>query len=147
MPPYYVHRQVSKPVIGSFAVLLGLALGLGLWVQPPLPAWIIGAGVLALMAVVHALFVSLTVTVSAQEVDCYFGPGVFRWRIPRADVTAAAASRISPLHGLGLKWLPGRWLYIASPGPAVELRLRTGSAVHLSTDDQEGLLHALAVPA
>ncbi len=103
---------------------LGLAMALGLVIL----AW---------------LFSSLTVTVSNDELDWYFGPGAWKYRMPLSEIAAVSIVRNSILSGFGIRMRPGFRLYNVSGLDAVELRLKSGEIRRIGTDDASGLAAAL----
>jgi hypothetical protein len=71
----------------------------------------IGLPLALLFAVLAWLFSSLTVTVSGDVLQWYFGPGVWKYRLPRADIAAVRIVRNSVLNGFGIRMRPGFRLY------------------------------------
>lgn len=78
-----------------------------------------------------------------NEVRWHFGPGLWTYRIPRADIDSARPVRNSWLNGFGIRMRPGFRLYNVSGLDAVELRLKTGDIRRIGTDDPNGLATAL----
>jgi hypothetical protein len=141
MSDHYEHRQIgtlmvvvlclAAAVAGTTAIMnqsegrwLGLAIALGCTVL----AW---------------LFSSLTVIVNGNELQWYFGPGAWRYRMARADIANVSIVRNSPLNGFGIRMRPGFRLYNVSGLDAVELHLKNGEVRRIGTDDASGLAAAL----
>jgi hypothetical protein len=82
--------------------------------------------------------------VTEDEIRWYFGPGLWRYRIARADIAAAQIVRNSWLNGFGIRMRPGFRLYNVAGLDAVELRLKSGDIRRLGTDDARELAAALA---
>jgi hypothetical protein len=99
---------------------------------------------LALLLVIMAwLFSSLTVIVSDQDLEWYFGPGAWKYRMARADIAGVSLVRNSVLNGFGIRVMPGFRLYNVSGLDAVELRLTSGEIRRIGSDDARGLAGAL----
>ena len=89
------------------------------------------------------LFSSLTVEVSDDQVRWHFGPGIWSYRIPLAEIESIKVVRNSWLNGFGIRMRPGFRLYNVSGLDAVELRLRSGDIRRIGTDDPQGLAASL----
>jgi hypothetical protein len=89
------------------------------------------------------LFSSLTVVVSDNQLQWYFGPGLWKYRMPLPDVAGVQIVRNNVLNGFGIRMRPGFRLYNVSGLDAVELRLTNGEVRRLGTDDAAGLAAAL----
>jgi hypothetical protein len=96
-----------------------------------------------LLVVVAWLFSSLTVSVSENELQWSFGPGLLSFRMALADIAGVSIVRNSPLNGFGVRMRPGFRLYNVSGLDAVELRLKNGDIRRIGTDDASGLAAAL----
>jgi hypothetical protein len=141
MPDRYEHTQ---PGVLMIVVLLAGALvfaaaaymnaGAARWV-----ALIVALGFVALAW----LFSSLTVMVSENHLQWYFGPGLWKYRMPLSDIAAVQIVRNGVFNGFGIRMRPGFRLYNVSGLDAVELRLTNGEVRRLGTDDTAGLAAAL----
>ena len=86
MRPLYRHKQsghvLQRALIGSAAgiFILGLIVG-----EVP-----IALPVAAVLALAGWAFSSLTVEISPDELTWFFGPGVYRKRIPRDEIVNAS---------------------------------------------------------
>ena len=80
-----------------------------------------------------------------------FGPiRLIRDRFEVADITSARVVRNSPLHGIGMRYIPHGRLWNVWGLDAVELQLRNGTRFRIGTDEPQALLAALrqsGVPA
>jgi len=117
-----------------FAILAFLTAGGGRWA---------GAAVALGLLVLAWLFSSLTVSVSDSDVQWHFGPGLWRYRLPLADIVNVSIVRNSVLNGFGIRMRPGFRLYNVSGLDAVELQLKSGDIRRIGTDDARGLAAAL----
>jgi hypothetical protein len=89
------------------------------------------------------LFSSLTVSVSDNELQWRFGPGLWSYRMALADIAGVSIVRNSVLNGFGIRMRPGFRLYNVSGLDAVELQLKSGDVRRIGTDDASGLAAAL----
>jgi len=96
-----------------------------------------------LMAVALVLFWSLTVEVSVSELVFWFGPGLIRKRIPLDEIASAEPARTTFWQGWGIHWTSRGWLYNISGFGAVHVRLWTGKALLVGTDEPEALADAI----
>ncbi|HUU10830.1 MAG TPA: hypothetical protein VM431_09865 [Phycisphaerae bacterium] len=100
-------------------------------------------GVAVILAATTALFWSMTITVTDDELVWHFGPGVIRKRVPLADVASCQPTRTSFWNGWGIHWSPRGWVYNVSGFGAVDVRLISGKALRLGTDEPEALAEAI----
>jgi hypothetical protein len=101
------------------------------------------AAVLILLLAVAAVFSSLTVEVSDNELRWHFGPGLWAYRVPLSDIQTVAAVRNLWWNGFGIRIGTGFRLYNVSGLDAVELRLKSSDVRRIGTDDPQGLAQAL----
>ncbi len=136
----YHHTQFGATSLALlFAVSVVIALN-GLH-QPSL-RWIMWA-MLALMAVLAVMNATLTVDVDEREISWFFGPGLWRYRIARADIDGVSVVHRPCWAGYGIRWWGNARLYRVSGHDAVELRLKSGDVRRIGTDDPQGLVAAL----
>jgi hypothetical protein len=137
----YRHTQVGY---------LMLALDLVLIVLLGVPGVASGSGSLLLGAaialVVAVIFSTMTIEVSDGVLRYHFGPRMFGKRIPIQEVAAATPSRSRWWEGIGIRITPRGMLYTVAIGPAVEIRLLSGTRFRIGTDQQAALLSALGAP-
>jgi hypothetical protein len=141
MPDRYEHTQPGTlmcVVLLVGALVFGAAaymnVGAGRWA-----ALLVMFGFVALAW----LFSSLTVVVSDNQLQWYFGPGLWMYRMPLSDIAGVQIVRNNVLNGFGIRMRPGFRLYNVSGLDAVELRLTNGEVRRLGTDDATGLAAAL----
>jgi hypothetical protein len=101
------------------------------------------AAVLILLLAVAAVFSSLTVEVSDNELRWHFGPALWAYRVPLSEIQTVAAVRNHWWNGFGIRIGTGFRLYNVSGLDAVELRLKSSDVRRIGTDDPQGLAQAL----
>jgi hypothetical protein len=92
---------------------------------------------------VAILFSSLTVEVEGRELRWYFGPGLWRHRLPLSAIREVSVVRNHWWHGLGIRMAPGPRFYTVSGLDAVELRVGPNDIRRIGTDDAHGLAAAI----
>jgi len=135
----YRHTQVGTYLIAgltALAVVLGVAGGLLGTLRWMLPA-------MALLALIVALFGSLTTEIADRELRCRFGIGLIHKRFELRGVVRVETVRNSWIWGWGIRYTPRGWLYNVSGLQAVELTLRGGRRVRIGTDEPEELARAI----
>jgi hypothetical protein len=142
MASRYRHTQRGTLMLIVMSISAIGCAAIGYFGPSELP-WVLAAG-----AVVLAwLFSSLTVEVDENEIRWHFGPGLWKYRLPRAEIANVQAIHstlwMGILSGYGIRMRPGYRLYNVSGLDAVELRLKSGDVRRIGTDDPEGLAAAL----
>jgi hypothetical protein len=141
---HHTQRGTFMLVAMSIGAIAGASASyLGLLSPTPWLPW-----ALAITCVLGGwLFSSLTVEVDEREIRWFFGPGLWKYRIARADIDNARILHstwwIGLLNGYGIRMRPGYRLYTVSGLDAVELRLKSGDIRRIGTDDPQGLAAAL----
>jgi hypothetical protein len=134
----YRHTQVGLIIP---AVVVGILLIIAFGGFEPEPGQFI---VIAVLVMVLALFYSLTVEVADGMLRCHFGPGLIRRRFLLSEVEDARGVRNPWYSGLGIRWMPGRYvLWNVSGFKAVEIILPGGKRFRIGTDEPEKLLQAI----
>ena len=138
----YHHTQRGSLMLVMLPVAAAICAGVG-YLNPPHPGrWVLWG--LAIMFVAMSwVFSSLTVEVTEDEVRWQFGPGLWSYRMPRADIATAQVVRNTLLNGFGIRMRPGFRLYNVSGFDAVELQLKSGAIRRIGSDDAQGLAAAL----
>ena len=103
----------------------------------------LSGAVVAIAAVMLALFSTLTVVVDDRTVRLWFGLGSLRREVMLDEVTAARRVRNSWHAGWGVRAIPGGRLYNVGGRDAVELTLDDGRVVRVGTDQPDALLAAV----
>ncbi len=139
MSPHYRHTQIGWVIIGAVLVAI-LLVGSRVPVSHvPWPA----ALVLGVVALLLALFTTLTVEVDEREARVRFTLGLIRKRIPLAGVRQVRAVRNPWWSGWGIRLLPGGQLWNVSGFGAVELLLEDGRFFRVGSDEPEALTRAI----
>jgi hypothetical protein len=98
----------------------------------------------AAIAVLIAMFSSMTVEITDDTLSWFFGPRFWKKTISLAQIEDATPIQTKWYWGYGVKFFgPDRWLYNVSGLEAVEIKLKMGGWVRIGTDDATGLLQAL----
>ena len=142
MSNHYEHTQPGTLMIVTLAVS-ALVCAAFAYSDTSASRWIPGAVALG-MIVLAWLFSSLTVVVNDKEVQWYFGPGAWNYRMALSDIESAQPVRNSWINGWGIRVGPSFRLYNVSGLDAVELNLKNGDIRRIGTDDPAGLAKGLA---
>lgn len=141
----YEHTQsgtVLRVAIGILVLPLGflaiLMLAAGI-VEAAIPC-----GVMAvILAIPLALFHSLTVRVSRDDIALAFGIGLIRKRFNINDIQIATTATNRWYNGWGIRKISGGWLYNVSGWDAIEIKLKNGRRYRIGTDQPQELLAAI----
>ncbi|MDP2562449.1 hypothetical protein [Psychrobium sp. 1_MG-2023] len=134
----YKNTQLGTAMLALMGlVTVILVLGLISKPQEPIGFAFVIVGVIAL------LFSSLTIKVSSDTIDWFFGPKFWKKSLAISDVRSAQVIRTKWYYGFGIRLISTGWLYNVSGLTAVELKLNDGTTVSLGTDDPENLLAAI----
>ena len=138
----YRHTQAGTVIIGAVACVAIVTLTI-LFAAAGTSS-LLTLTVLAMSAVVLALFSSLTVVVGNHTLTCRFGVGLIRRDIPLKDIEQIRAV-VNPWYaGWGIRWIPGKyWLWNISGFRAVELTMKDGRRFRIGTDEPEALIQAI----
>jgi hypothetical protein len=135
----YQHTQVgclilTVDMLGIFIYAIVLAMaGIN----------IIAIVVLILVTIAGILFSSLTVTISENDLDIRFGPGLIKKIFKLQDIESVRSVSNKWFYGWGIRITPHGWLYNVSGFSAVEIELRTGKTYRIGTDEPEELEEAI----
>ncbi len=139
MRPLYRHTQT-----GYLLIFVTIPLAVAMVVAGRLTGtWVLQLIPIVALAPTIWVFSSLTVEVTPTELIWFFGPGVLRKSIPRADIVKATPVRNKWWHGWGIHLTPRGWLYNVSGLEAVEIELATGKFLRIGSDESDRLAHAL----
>ena len=142
MPPIYEHRQPGKAIVTLILLPLipfSIAIALVARRETLLPLSIL----LAFMLLTAWIFSSLTIRVDAQEVQFFFGPGVFRRRIPLDSISGVRVVRNAAWMGLGIHFIRGGLIYNVSGLDGIEIDLAGGKRVRVGSDEPEAAAAAI----
>jgi hypothetical protein len=140
----YEHTQagyLAVLVLIWFVMLFGLVLVLADGEEPATLA-VLGASFLVVGAVV-VWFNWLTVVVDAGRVTVSFGRGWPRRRIEVRDITAFRPVRNRWWYGMGIRKIPGGWMFNVWGFDAVEVEQSNGKKFRIGTDESSDLVAAL----
>ncbi|NHO85371.1 helix-turn-helix transcriptional regulator [Pseudoteredinibacter isoporae] len=98
---------------------------------------------LVAMLIPAVLFFSLRVAVSEETISWHFGPGFWRKELPIEDIASCEVVNNSVMMGFGIRLLGDGWMYNVSGLLAVEIRLKSGSAIRLGSDEPNYLKEAI----
>lgn len=138
----YHHTQRGSLMLVMLPVAAAICAGVGYLNPPHLGRWVL-RGLAIMFVAMSWVFSSLTVEVTEDEVRWQFGPGLWSYRMPRADIATAQVVRNALLNGFGIRMRPGFRLYNVSGFDAVELQLKSGAIRRIGSDDAQGLAAAL----
>jgi hypothetical protein len=129
---------------GTLMLTTGLLIGaLGVVISWTSGRWAPAVVMILINVVIAALFSSLTVEVGGGELRWYFGPGLWSYRLPIADIKDVGIVRNHWWNGWGIRMAPGFRLYNVFGLDAVELRVGPNDIRRIGTDDPQGLAEAL----
>ena len=96
-----------------------------------------------LLIVASWLFSSLTVEVNERELRWHFGPGFWKKKIARAEISKVLPVKTKWWYGWGIRATPYGWLYNVSGLDAVAVSQNSGKIVLIGTDEPDKLAEAL----
>jgi len=140
----YRHTQIGWTLIVLVVAVVLAELTIVAFSEPrgTLALALSGAFV-AVVAVMLALFSTLTVAVDDRAVRLWFGLGSLRREVMLADITAARKVQKHWYAGWGVRIIPGGRLYNVGGLEAVELEMDNGRVVRVGTDQPDALLAAV----
>jgi len=142
MQPIYEHTQRGSVLIGIFIVaILGLLI-LAVAQSGEAGALLLLTVVIAFLLAVMAVFSSLTVKVSPQQVQLSFGPGLVRRSFPVEQISGARVVRNGIWMGLGIHFIRKGMIYNVSGLDGVEITLRNGRLARIGSDEPAALERA-----
>ena len=106
----------------------------------PVDAFVVTAPLLALVC---ALFGSLTVKVKDGFLIWYFGVGFWKKKVDLTCINTVEKVRNKGWWGWGIRYYGAGWLYNVSGLRAVEVALDSGERFRVGTDEPESLLKSL----
>ena len=91
-----------------------------------------------IMATMLLIFYKLTITVDDTWVSFRLGIGLVRKKYRISDIKSCKPVRNAAMYGIGIRKIPGGWLYNVSGLGAIELEFRNSSSiVRIGTDKPE----------
>ena len=141
----YRHTQVGWTLIVLVVAVVLAELTIVAFSAPQSTLALALAGALvAVVAVMLALFATLTVVVDDRTVSLSFGLGSLRREVMLADVVAVHKVRNHWYAGWGVRIIPRGRLYNVGGLDAVELEMDNGRVVRVGTDQPDALLAAIS---
>ncbi|WP_105259154.1 hypothetical protein [Pseudoalteromonas sp. T1lg88] len=98
---------------------------------------------LSINSLIALLFYSMTIELKGKVLSWYFGFGFWRKKLAVADILEASLYHSKWYQGIGIRMLSDGWLYNASVGRALKLKLRNGKYVYIGCKNAEALKRAL----
>ncbi len=135
----YRHTQPGWLIV----VAVGLAGGAGAVICFLAGLETVGWAIAAVVAVVLALFGSLTITVDDREFRFRMGVGPIGKRVPLAEIRTWRAVTNPWYYGWGIRLYPGGWLYNVSGSRGIEIRLADGKQFRVGSDEPDAVCRAL----
>jgi hypothetical protein len=140
----YRHTQIAWTLIVLVVAVVLAELAIVTFSAPQgTLALALSGAVVAVAAVMLALFSTLTVVVDYRAVRLWFGFGSLRREVMLADVSVARKVRNHWYAGWGVRVIPGGRLYNVGGLDAVELEMDNGRVVRVGTDQPDALLAAV----
>ena len=140
----YRHTQIAWTLIVLVVAVVLAELTIVTFSAPQgTLALALSGAVVAVAAVMLALFSTLTVVVDYGAVRLWFGFGSLRREVMLADVSVARKVRNHWYAGWGVRVIPGGRLYNVGGLDAVELEMDNGRVVRVGTDQPDALLAAV----
>lgn len=142
-PEGYHHRQIGWIILGSLGgALLAIALPTVLLI-PGSEITRFSILVLAPVAVLGGMFSSLTVRVTEETVEWWFGPGLWTYTVPLSEVKKVCVAETTVWEGWGIRYTTQGPLYNVSGFRAVGIEKMDGSYVRIGTDEPEVLCRTI----
>ena len=139
MTEQYRHTQVGYVIIVGIVAAMA---GIGILLVNTGRNWI-AIAVLVVLAVVLALFHSLTVVIDEEELIVQFGHGAIRKRFKLNEIESVQTVRVPRYWGWGIRATPEGMVFRVSGFDAVQLRLVTGREFLIGTDVPQELEQAM----
>jgi len=135
----YEHTQFGYFIV---VAIVAAMVAIGIIMVDTGVNWI-AATVLVVLAVIVALFHSLTVVISGDELVVKFGPGVIRKQFKLNEIESCQAVRIPWYYGWGIRLTPQGMVFRVSGFHAVQIRLISGKEYLIGTDVPQELGEAI----
>ncbi|MBE3031992.1 MAG: hypothetical protein IMZ74_02165, partial [Actinobacteria bacterium] len=144
MKELYRHTQVGWTLIVMVVAVVLAELTIVAFGAPQRTlALALSGALVAVVAVMLALFSTLTVAVDYRALRLWFGLGSLRREVMLADVSSARKVRNHWYAGWGVRIIPRGRLYTVGGLDAVELEMDNGRVVRVGTDQPDALLAAV----
>lgn len=96
------------------------------------------------------IFRSLTVEITAGELTWYYGPGLWKFRLSRSDITSIKQVNLASQGILGMRIAPGirfstqGWVFSANGWDGIQVTTKDGKSRCIGSNDTQQLLEALS---
>ena len=135
----YEHTQFGYFIV---VAIVAAMVAIGIIMVDTCVNWI-AATVWVVLAVIVALFHSLTVVISGDELVVKFGRGVIRKQFKLNEIESCQAVRIPWYYGWGIRLTPQGMVFRVSGFHAVQIRLISGKEYLIGTDVPQELEEAI----
>ena len=136
----YEHTQRGTVLLVTFLVSALFLLALGM-LTPGVRELLFT--VIGILAICGFLFSSLTIQITDRVLRWQFGPGLIRKEVPLREIERVEVTETTFLQGWGIHYTSRGWLYNVSGFQAIAVRLKSGKAFLLGTDEPDRLRAAL----
>jgi len=136
---YYNVQLGTVIILGTVCMLILLTMLLVLGFIDT-KAFLPGAIILSLVC---CLFSLMTTRVSEYDLQWSFALGFWKKSVSLDTIKSVRKVRNKYWWGLGIRLIPGGWLYCVSGLDAVELRLESGKVIRIGTDQPKELFQTL----
>lgn len=146
----YKHTQVGYLMLACTLGVLALFTWAQLAARAEPPSYDSGTNfaitaVMVLTLFILASFSTLTVAIDEQSLRVRFGWGIFRKKVPLAEIATVRKIKNRWHYGWGVRlcFRQTMWIYNVSGFDAVELTLKNGAIYRIGTDEPDALEEAL----
>ncbi len=138
--PNLMGGRKTTYILVAFTLLMAAAI-----VFAPVPAFFRPVFLLlGLLALVNAVFSSLTVIISQDMLEFWFGAGIWHKKYRLTHIAGCSVVRNAWWHGWGIRWTPDGWLYNVAGPDAVEILFTNGRKIRIGTDEPGILCDAIS---
>jgi hypothetical protein len=99
---------------------------------------------LGLLALANAAFSSLTVVLTQDLLEFWFGAGIWHRKYRLISIARCSVVRNAWWHGWGIRWTPDGWLYNVAGPDAVAILFTDGRKIRIGTDEPGILCDAIS---
>src|SRR5690606_25880125 len=99
--------------------------------------------IFTLLALVNVLFSSLTVAISGDLLEFWFGARVWHRKFLLTKIAGCHVVKNSWWYGWGIRWTPHGWLYNVAGPMAVEILFKNGKKIRVGSDEPVTLAEAI----
>ena len=146
----YKHTQIGYLMLSITLVVLVFFTWIQITARAEPPSYNSGTNfaitaLMALILIVLASFITLSVSVYENQLRIKFGYGIFRKKFLLSEIASARRVKNHWYYGWGIRvWFwPYMWIYNISGFDAVEIIMRNGKIYRIGTDEPEKLETAI----